>query len=84
MVALMESLMADRFTLMMSLMADTSTFEVGRGFGIVTQQSAVGSAQDLNSMQLFLPHLTGVLIKHLQKEKERLKVLYSDSHWAYW
>ena len=26
-------------------------------FGIVTQQSAVGSAQDLNSMQLLLPHL---------------------------
>ena len=63
--------------LMMLLMADTSTFEAGTAFGIVTQQSAVGSAQDLNFLQLFLPHLTGDLIKHLQQEKERLKVLLS-------
>ena len=78
---------------MMSLMVDTLTFEVGTAFGIVTQQSAVDSAQDLNSLQLFLPHLTEDLIKHLQKEKERLKVvsnapensvLHSGAHWAYW
>ena len=32
-------------------------------FGIVTQQSAVGSAQDRNSMQLLLPHLMKDFIK---------------------
>ena len=47
--------------LMMSLMSDTGTFEVGTASGKVTQQSAVGSAQDLNSTQLFLPHLTADL-----------------------
>ena len=52
---------------MMSLMEDTFTFG-GGGSGGATQQSAVGSAQDLNSMQLFRPHLTGVLNQHLQKE----------------
>ena len=38
-------------------MADTLTVLVGGSTGTVTQQSAVGAAQDLNSMQLFLPHL---------------------------
>ena len=45
------------FASMMSMMADTFTFEAEFSFGIVTQQSAVGSAQDLKSLQLFLPHL---------------------------
>ena len=61
-----------------SLIFEISVTSISGGllsFGIVTQQSAVGSAQDLNSLQLFLPHLKGELTFFLQKERELTSVI---------
>ena len=45
-------------TSVISVMSETVTVAICGSSGRSTQQSAVGAAQDLNSMQLFLPHLS--------------------------